>query len=64
MAAESQMMGRTPAFYSPLHSMAWAGAFGAASSGSSGEDYIQDITSNMQGVGSVLLQLQLPDAVA
>jgi len=35
MAAESQMMGRTPAFYSPLHSMAWAGAFGAASSGAS-----------------------------
>ena len=57
MAAESQMMGRTPAFYSPLHSMAWAGAFGAASSGSSGKDNLQDIASNMQGAGSVLLQL-------
>ena len=37
MAAESQMMGRSPAaFYSPLHSMAWAGAFGAATAGSGG----------------------------
>ena len=37
MAAESQMMGRSPAaFYSPLHSMAWAGAFGAATAGTGG----------------------------
>lgn len=32
--AESQMMGRTP-FYSPLHSMAWGAAFGAAASAAS-----------------------------
>ena len=36
-AAENQMMaGRTPPFYSPLHSMAWAGAFGAATGAGSG----------------------------
>ena len=33
MAAETGMMGRTPAFYSPLHSMAWAGAFTGAGAG-------------------------------
>ena len=38
MAAETQqMMSRSPAFYSPLHSMAWAGAFsGAAAGGGAG----------------------------
>lgn len=36
MAAETGMMGRTPAFYSPLHSMAWAGAFTGAGAGAGG----------------------------
>ena len=36
MAAETGMMGRTPAFYSPLHSMAWAGAFAGAGAGAGG----------------------------
>ena len=36
MAAERQMMGSSPTFYSPLHSMAWAGAFGAAAGGAGG----------------------------
>ena len=36
MAAERQMMGSSPTFYSPLHSMAWAGAFGAAAGAGAG----------------------------
>ena len=36
MAAERQMMGTSPTFYSPLHSMAWAGAFGAAAGAGAG----------------------------
>ena len=36
MAAERQMMGSSPSFYSPLHSMAWAGAFGAAAGAGAG----------------------------
>ena len=37
MAAETQqMMSRSPAFYSPLHSMAWAGAFSGAAAGGGG----------------------------